>query len=160
MLKKLFLAAIGLSAFAGCGDDKSPSDRVQGNWYNGYDSDTCATALSIEDDVMELKLICELPDGSLGVELHTAQVTVLSDRLEWGALKATTCADPGLRPEAPHSYRYKISDGALVLIEPDGLTAFEHLKESDDDDEQLGGTVKFGCFDEDGDFTRSEIMRL
>ena len=146
---------LAASVATGCGDDgESPQERLQGNWVGETSDAVCARVLTVEGKMIELKLLCELEDGSLGLEVHTGTFTATDSEIEW-RFERSTCADPGLRPESPDTVRYSFVGDSLRLIMDYGAIVLKPVEEPTG---SVGSAeYEFGCYDADDYFEPAPI---
>jgi hypothetical protein len=141
-----------------CGDDsKSPQERLQGNWISESNDTECATILTVQDDLIELKLACELDDGTHALEVHSGTFEATDGDFTW-TFKKSTCADSDLRPDSPQTLRYSFVGKNLRVISDDGVIQFEEVSEPSGN--TGSGQVEFGCFDEDDAFEPSPLKPI
>jgi hypothetical protein len=149
------LVFVGILALLGCSDDgeKSPAQRLSGNWIAEDSVDLCAVVVSFEDDYIEFKEICELTDGSLAIVIDSGFFEANDTTFTWHA-EASSCADADGEPE---KVRYNVEGDQLTLIWPDGVIAFTRVKK------ESGGPgviADFGCFDDEGFFEPRAVQPI
>lgn len=148
--------AVALAVLAGCGsDDVSDVDRLMGAWIATGNSASCAVAAvfgSERDNQVELDIICELEDGTIGLDAELADFTAADGVLE---LQTTHTTCPGDVLEGPWTMGYEFVGDGLRLSSPSGLIVLERL------DQSMPGTgaAQFGCFTDDG-FVPYPVTRL
>lgn len=155
--RRRHLATIGVSALLACGagEDDGSDDRLNGLWSAQVPDTFCIVGFSFEADRYEYDLVCELNDGTFGLEAEVGSYETAGSRISFFPMQATC---PDISP-AQQDFTYDIinSGQTLRLIDPTGVAVFDRVERMAS---QGGGFARFGCFDNNLVLTERPIQNL
>lgn len=139
---------------AACGSDGWP---VEGTWATATTTRECVFALTIEsttfrDGQYETDLLCELTDGSIGLEAEVGTIQRTGENEYFSNPAQSTCSGkPALFDPASFTSSIERTGNTIRIVEDDGILLLERLKVKARDSQS--GFIEFGCFDTSANFT-------
>ena len=153
-MRGLCVLVLVLTATAGgCSSSESPGpppDPLRGKWIGATSagSGNCTPGLVFNGNLYEVDLICQLNDGSLGIEAVVGNYTVAGNVISLTPT-AASCRDG--REHGPATVSFTVDGRSLRVVWPSGLVVLEKLA---DDPNAIGSgaattTAAFGCVNPD-----------
>lgn len=136
---------------AACGGDDDAESGVVGTWIAEDSAVRCAYVANFaEDGDFDVSTICELEDGSLGVEGWLGTYDVVGDQLSLHN-ERSTCAGEA----TTDIYRWSRDGDQLTLAGDEGALVLEAAEPGNDGQ----AVLTYGCY-VDGAFTPSPLADL
>lgn len=142
----------------GCGDGggdtgDGQSSGIDGQWLMVSDDVKCLTALTFDNDLKyEVDDLCELDDGTMAQQVEIGTYKLNGDKISFTPT-GSTCKDADRNVD---DAKYDFIDGKLRMLFDEGVILLERLKS---DGNASPGEVTFGCFDDEGAFTPTPLIR-
>lgn len=147
-----------LALLAACGDDagKSTGDALIGSWLaedaTGFD---CGILFVFDEGgTYEYDTICSLEGGGYGVEGWTGDYQLSGDTALTLTATHSTCAGA---TSTTDELSIDLDGDRLKVIAPGATFVLSRLE---DDGDGTTGTVRHGCFADDGAFTPGGLVEL
>jgi hypothetical protein len=139
------LCAATVVVALGCGDDAT-EPGLEGRWYADTGG-TCGLILDLDAGEYESLVLCELTDGSVGVQTIAGSYATSGDRITFSP-ERSSCRDL----ESDTNAWALLNDGEnLRLVVGEAVVILERVERTEGDG--ASGVVTLGCYDADGLFT-------
>lgn len=144
----------GLLMAGACGGEDDATPSIEGAWIaedaTGFD---CVLGFYFGDDGRyEYDTICSLTGGGFGLEAWAGTYEIDGNRI---TLRATHSTCAGGMPSTD-VVTYKLDGDQLVVTAPAASFVLDRVPE----DSEGGGTVRHGCFADDGAFIPGGLVAL
>ena len=160
----VIVACVALGACsAETGDDSASSSQslLVGKWW--VDGDVCnLAAVFWKEGKYEVDIICDLDDGSAGIEGESGSYAASDNVLDFVPEFASCFLED--RNYDPYSMSYTVEQNLLSLVTPSGVVVMDRLTSDPDaltdgsgNGPSGGAIASFGCVEEDG-FYAGEVM--
>lgn len=145
------------AVLAACGSDSkkaSVEEQLEGQWGVEYSNIGCVGSQVFSGDEYESDLICELDNGSIGVQADVGTFAVSGSTMTFMPM-ASSCHEQSAEP---YDVLFKLlDDDTLRITTPEAVIVLKRVKQSGGGD---SASAVYGCYDTDGTFTPAKVQQL